>query len=256
MTDRENLDIMLCGIYRDNEVGPDHPLTANLFPRLGAAANLTLKLKPFGLSHVIDFVADSLKRPVTIDDSQEAHRACDEDLIELSRLILASSHGNPFTVHTVVKALHAASLLSYSFADLRWTWDVDAIRAADLSPDVIDLLVAQIDKLASDTRETLKVAACLGSDAIDPAYLARALGRPVEVVKHALEDAKRAGLVQLGQPAPMRRESLPQAIPTEVEEASSREDMSEVSRPSAERSVSADATFRCEAVSSWTGTLC
>lgn len=117
--------------------------------------------------------------------------------------------GSSDTEAQILRALYAASLLVYDFSALRWTWSIEAIRQTDLSPNVVDLLVAQIGKLALDTQEVLKVAACLGGDAIDPEYLARALARPVEVVKHALDVAKRAGLIQQGSPSSLvRRPSL------------------------------------------------
>lgn len=76
-------------------------MSTNLFPHLQGAVDLQIDLKPFTLSHVIDFAGDTLGRTVTFDAQAPAGRTCDDDLRELSQIILSSSAGNPFFAQTV-----------------------------------------------------------------------------------------------------------------------------------------------------------
>ena len=152
---QESGHLLLVGAYRDNETSPVHPLM-RLIEELRAteAAVMsrihTITLQPLQLQHVVFLVADTLR--CSIDAATE-----------LAKLLLTRTQGNPFFISSILQSFHADGLIAFDYKQGRWVWDIEQLRLADISDDVVELLCAQIQKLDTSQQEKMKLAACLGN---------------------------------------------------------------------------------------------
>ena len=73
------------------------------------------------------------------------------------------TQGNPFFCASVLSSLHQDKLLTFDYSRGRWTWDMAQLRYANISSDVVDLLVGQIQRMDSRLQEIIKLAACIGN---------------------------------------------------------------------------------------------
>lgn len=91
--------LFVIGAYRDNEVGPAHPLLRALDEiRRGPTAVSEIVLRPLDLANVRALLADTLGAPP-------------EDTTALAEIVLAKTGGNPFFARALLEALHAGGLL-------------------------------------------------------------------------------------------------------------------------------------------------
>ncbi|HEU4410470.1 MAG TPA: AAA family ATPase [Polyangiaceae bacterium] len=146
----ENAYLLVLGAYRDNEVGPAHPLAAALEEMKKAGARLDeIALQPLGLGTVGQLVADTL--------------AADVDRARpLAELVFEKTRGNPFFVSQLLGELHRDRLLGFNASAGVWEWDLEGIRRADITDNVVTLMVGKLRGLAPDTQRVLRLAACVG----------------------------------------------------------------------------------------------
>jgi PAS domain S-box-containing protein len=174
--------LMLVGAYRDNEVGPLHPLMGMLKAiRAAKARVLQLVLAPLGFDDVGRLVADTL-------------RCAPVQVAEVARLTYEKTLGNPFFVMQFLIALAEEQLLKFDPRAAAWRWDVGRIRAKSFTDNVVDLMVGKLKRLSTNTREALKLLACVGNHA-EMIILKIAHGGSREALQADLSDAVRADFV-------------------------------------------------------------
>ncbi|MGJ0223474.1 trifunctional serine/threonine-protein kinase/ATP-binding protein/sensor histidine kinase [Streptococcus pyogenes] len=145
--------LMLIGAYRDNEVGPSHPLMRKLQSiREGPALLHDIVLTPLAAADLAQLIADSLH----CDAAQAA---------PLAALVHARTSGNPFFAIQFLSSLFEEGMLGFDHAGGRWSWDLDRIEAKGYTDNVVDLMVGKLARLAPQTQEALKQLACLGNRA-------------------------------------------------------------------------------------------
>lgn len=155
MTEEETGYLFLVGAYRDNEVGEDHPLLAML-DRLKKQAVQThrIVLAPLELEQINEFIADTLYCSL-----QEAR--------SLAELVQSKTGGNPFFIGQFLQALYREGLIRFEAALAngrpQWQWDIRRIRQANITDNVVDLMIKKLGKLPSTTIQVLRLAACLGN---------------------------------------------------------------------------------------------
>jgi PAS domain S-box-containing protein len=174
--------LLLVGAYRDNEVGPSHPLRRILraIRAAGARVQETL-LAPLNHEAVEQMVADSLH--------------CDQVSAQpLASVIHQKTEGNPFFAIQFFTALNEEGLLQYDHDRAKWTWDVSRIRAKGFSENVVDFIAVKLGRLSDTTRKALGQLACLGNVA-QIATMTVVHGEPEEKIHAALWDAVLAGLI-------------------------------------------------------------
>jgi PAS domain S-box-containing protein len=182
ITEEDVRYLLLVGAYRDNEVGPDHPLMLRLDAIRRAGASVTeINLAPLSVDSVTEMLADSLHR---------THRAAEP----LAALVHEKTAGNPFFAIQFLIALHEEGLLTFDAHKAAWTWDIERIRAKGYTDNVVELLVGKLVRLPAVTQDALRQLACLGN-AGDVATLAMLRGETEEASHQALWEAHRAGLV-------------------------------------------------------------
>ena len=163
MTDETVKRLFLVGAYRDNEVGPTHPLTITIngLNQVGAPLK-SIVVERLGLFDIQALIADSLRKTK-------------EDVLELASLVMHKSGGNPFFVNQFLTTLHEEGLLVFQLPENGnaggWKWDMAGIEAMGFTDNVVDLVLGKLRKLPHATREILKMAACAG-ESFDLGFLA------------------------------------------------------------------------------------
>jgi len=172
-THAEVRHLMLVGAYRENEVGPAHPLLRTLEAIRNAGARVEeIVLAPLGHHDVGQLVADGLH--------------CEPERARpLARLVYEKTGGNPFFAIQFITALAEEGLLAFDPVATAWRWDMDRIRAKSYTDNVVDLMVGKLKRLSTAAQEALKQLACLGNVA-EAATLAMVYGQPEEAMRAAL----------------------------------------------------------------------
>jgi len=174
--------LMLIGAYRDNEVGPTHPLIRKLEAiRQAGAIVHDIVLAPLTCEDLRQLVADTLH--------------CEPELAEpLGKLIHDKTAGNPFFAIQFFSALAEESLLTFDYGAGRWSWDLDRIHAKGYTDNVVDLMVGKLNRLPIQTQKALQQLACLGNRA-DFAMLRMVYQDASEEMHGQLWEAVRTGLI-------------------------------------------------------------
>ena len=179
---QEGQHLLLVGAYRDNEVGPLHPLTRTLKEIRNAGGGVQeIVLTPLALDDVERLIADTL-------------HADRKRVRPLTELVVEKSGGNPFFTIQFLTMLADEGLLAFDPDSSAWQWDMDRIRAKGFTDNVADLMAAKLSRLPAMTQEALGLLACLGNTA-EVSTLDLVHGGDEEVVHSALHQAVRAGLV-------------------------------------------------------------
>jgi diguanylate cyclase (GGDEF)-like protein len=145
--------LLLIGAYRDTEVHDGHPMDfflKGLDDRSPGSAG-RLFLEPLSSDVVNHLVADTLR--------------CDAEATrEVTAIVHGKTDGNPFFTNQMLASLHAQGAFSYDAAQNRWTWDLNQVANAELSDNVVEFLVHELQSLSAPTKAILKIAACIGSE--------------------------------------------------------------------------------------------
>jgi PAS domain S-box-containing protein len=151
MTMQETSCLLIIGAYRDNEVGPDHPLAASQ-DRMRAESDriVMINLEDLALEDVNLLLADSLQLTIT-------------ECRPLSQVLVDKTAGNPFYIRQLLYTLESDGLLRFDPGQRRWVWDKAKLQELEARGSVVDLMLENIQKLPVDTQRTLSTAACIGS---------------------------------------------------------------------------------------------
>ncbi|MBF2088891.1 MAG: AAA family ATPase [Synechococcales cyanobacterium K44_A2020_017] len=183
--------LLLVGAYRNNEVSATHPLMEMVEQvRHLDATVTTLELDNLLPDQVIQLVADTLH--------------CDRTLVEpLSHLLFEKTQGNPFFLNQLLKSLYHDHLLTFDRSTKAWQWDLSQIQALDITENVVEFMVAAIQRLPVPVQTTLQLASCVGNR-FDLKTLVRVHDQRPAVVSEHVWAAVQAGLL-----VPMTHQSYP-----------------------------------------------
>jgi len=147
--------VLFIGAYRVNEVENGHPL----LPILEDVQSLKphneksishLKIKPLDFKAINQLIADTF-------------RCSPESTEALSRLVINKTEGNPFFTNQILKNLYYQHSVTFDADKRKWVWDLEKVERAQISDNVVDLLVNDIESLPESTVEVLKWVACIGN---------------------------------------------------------------------------------------------
>jgi PAS domain S-box-containing protein len=174
--------ILFVGAYRDNEVGPSHPLTQALHSMEQARAAVhTIGLGPLSVGDVTCLTAETFRcGPVRAEP--------------LAKLVYDKTGGNPFFAIQFLTELADEGLITFDGRTVRWWWDLDRIKDKGFTDNVADLMVGRLTRLPAATQETVKQLALMGRQTA-LATLASVRGDTEEDVEGRLATAIEAGLV-------------------------------------------------------------
>jgi PAS domain S-box-containing protein len=174
--------LLLVGAYRDNEVGPSHPLMRTLEAIRKAGARVQeIVLCPLGENDIRQLAADAM-------------RCESERVLPLAQLVQEKTGGNPFFAIQFFIELADEGLLAFDPVTRAWQWQIDRIRAKNYADNVVDLMVGKLKRFTGTSQEALKQLACLGNVA-PIANLAPVHGTTEAAMHAALWEAVHAGLV-------------------------------------------------------------
>jgi len=145
--------LLLIGAYRDNEVDSAHPLMRKLEAIRQARA-------PVQEIVLASLTRDDLER--LIADSLQCEPARVKPLAEV---VHEKTGGNPFFAIQFLSSLDEEGLLSFDHANERWSWDLNRIHAKGYTDNVVDLMVAKLNRLPIGTQRALQQLACIGNSA-------------------------------------------------------------------------------------------
>ncbi|MBE9180174.1 PAS domain S-box protein [Oculatella sp. LEGE 06141] len=175
--------LFLIGAYRDNKLTPTHPLVLTLESlRNQGAALQEITLTPLTLEPLTQLVAETLH--------------CNPNIVRsLAQVVLRKTEGNPFFVGEFLKLLYGENLLTFDAQQLSWQWNLAEIEAQDITDNVVELLLRQLQKLPEATQQVLSIAACVGSE-FNLETLAIVCEKSPKAIFQDLLEAIQAGLIQ------------------------------------------------------------
>jgi predicted ATPase len=182
LTQSDVRHLMLIGAYRDNEVNSSHPLVRKLDAvRKAGAPVQEIVLAPLRREDLVQLIKDALRC--------ESERAA-----ALAQLIHEKTEGNPFFAIQFIASLVEEGLLTFDYGAGRWSWDLNRIRSKGYTDNVVDLMVAKLNRLPVETQRVLQLLACMGNSAeFDLFGMVSQLSK--EEMHERLWEAVRAGLV-------------------------------------------------------------
>ncbi len=140
--------VLLIGAYRDNEVGPLHPLSAVLAElRRNGSAPVEIVLGGLSAAGVQAMVADSL-------------HGLGEDIAPLAAVLHRKTDGNAFFVLEYIRQLFDAGHLVRDGAG--WQWSARELEALPNSENLVDGLVQSLRTLPHDAQMLAGTCACIG----------------------------------------------------------------------------------------------
>ena len=126
--------LMVIGAYRDNEVAPSHPLMLTIEEVRQTVTPLELHLGPLDGDALRQLVADTLH--------------CEAETVKpLTALVLSKTDGNPFFANQFLRTLHEEGLILFDVSSSCWRWDLDRIRGANVTDNIVEMMAEQISRL-------------------------------------------------------------------------------------------------------------
>ncbi|MEX0348123.1 MAG: AAA family ATPase [Paracoccaceae bacterium] len=151
VTARDVGHLFVLGAYRDNEVDGNHLLSLMRSEVSKLREVHDLSLPPLALSVVNQVVARTF-------------RTDERSTQQLSAELYRTTEGNPFFVKELLQSLFDDGMIWFDRARGRWRWDLDTISRAEIGDNIVDFLIGNLNKLPKDTKDTLRMAACIGHE--------------------------------------------------------------------------------------------
>ncbi|HLF83100.1 MAG TPA: sigma 54-interacting transcriptional regulator, partial [Blastocatellia bacterium] len=174
--------LFMIGAYRDNEVDRAHPLVRALGALEAEGVRLhQMPLQPLKLPDLMSFISDTLHCDLAGGEP-------------LARLVSQKTGGNPFFVIQFLKALWREKLIEFDYDKGHWTFRMEAIAAAGMTDNVVDLMTRKIQRLSPKAQNALTLGACIGNQ-FDLSTLAIVSQQSPEEAASDLKEAIQEGLV-------------------------------------------------------------
>ena len=142
--------LLVIGAYRDNEVGPSHPLMEIISNQEKTGLPLILlKLDDLQPQHLEKLLSDTLRYGKGIK--------------ALGRVIYEKTEGNPFFSRRLLSSLSEEGRIRYDSELNSWKWDIGEIKTGAIADNVANLMAQNIIRLPEDIQNILKLAACMGN---------------------------------------------------------------------------------------------
>jgi PAS domain S-box-containing protein len=183
-THDDGMHLLLIGAYRDNEVGPGHPLSRTLAAIREARVVQKLEVESLAREDVVALIADALRQRR-------------DQIALLAEVIYEKTAGNPFFVIQFLHELAGEGCLAFDASAGTWTWDLTHIRAKGYTENVFDLLAGRLDRLSVTTQESLRGLACFERGRTDALSIVH--GCSEDQLHVALSEAVEAGFVSRGE---------------------------------------------------------
>jgi predicted ATPase/signal transduction histidine kinase len=149
-TSAQKCRLLLLVAYRNNEVDDAHPAMTTLSQiRRDYDTAATISLAPLSVENVNQLLVDALHQRLDIT-------------LPLAELVHHKTAGNPFFVNEFLKTLYSDKLLNFDLIKQQWCWDLDEIKAKDITDNVLELMLGKMEQLPAGTQHILQLASCIG----------------------------------------------------------------------------------------------
>ncbi|MCX6129731.1 MAG: diguanylate cyclase [Proteobacteria bacterium] len=108
--------------------------------------------------------------------------------------MLEKTGGNPFFTDEFLRTLHTDRLLYFKPDKGVWDWDMERIRSANMTDNVVELMGSRIQRLSEASRELIQLASCIGQT-FDLMTLAQVAGHSIARTAKILRETVSQGLV-------------------------------------------------------------
>ncbi len=150
-TSAEIGSLLLLGAFRDHELEASPRLARTLAALQASGMPIErVVLGPLAVADLRTLVAGAL-------------HSDDEGAAALAALVHAKTGGNPFFAMQFLRLLEREGRLAYDRDAARWTYAIEAIEAAPLADNVVDLMTRRIGRLPAPAQALLTLAACIGN---------------------------------------------------------------------------------------------
>lgn len=153
--------LMIIGAYRDREIEKTHILH-DIIDELERSEGRIhrLQLTPLDLESARQMAADSFG--VNLQNANSEMGA--DKIEELAALVIRKTAGNPFFSREFLKTLYEKEIIYYNAATRNWDFKLKAIERANITNNVVELLVETLEKLPVETQTILQYGACIGNE--------------------------------------------------------------------------------------------
>ncbi|WP_127584412.1 AAA family ATPase [Paenibacillus koleovorans] len=193
VSDQESRHLLIACTYREEEVGPAHPvgrLVRELTER--RISTSTLPLEPLSLQEVQRLL-------------QDAMRVGAQQVEPLAELLLHKTAGNPLFLKQVLQELVERGHIAFQDRERHWQWNLQAIAERDIPDSVAAYLSSRMRLLPAQTVHVLGRAALLGSR-FELSALSALTGLSGEPLLESIDVAESERLLQqAGSGAPLYR---------------------------------------------------
>lgn len=143
--------LLIIGAYRDTEVAAADSLMLTLDNiRSRNTPVYSMGLDPLSESDVSALVAETLKTGPG-------------EVAEVARRCYEKTGGNPFFLNQFLFLLYEEGAITFDRENRRWQWNMKSIEQIQVTDNVVDFMIAKIERLPEKTVEILKTAACIGN---------------------------------------------------------------------------------------------
>lgn len=140
--------------YRDNEVSDNHAVSTLLKTirksRLDAGKLQEIHLEPLIKEDIVHLLQDAFFRSAV-------------DVEPLAELVHRKTAGNPFFIGEFLRKLYTEELLNIDPQIQCWAWDLKKIETRDITDNVVELMLRNMQALPKETQKLMQIAACMGS---------------------------------------------------------------------------------------------
>ena len=150
LKDSDLKHLRIVGAYRPREVEKNHSRFQTIKNMALIAKIERIVLKPLTVAEINCLLVDSL-------DCESIAS------FPLANLLYQRTSGNPFFLHLLLQTFYQEKLLVFDFAILKWQWDINEIKTTSIANfNILELVCRNLERLPSQCRQILKLAACLG----------------------------------------------------------------------------------------------
>ncbi|WP_339386742.1 AAA family ATPase [Calothrix rhizosoleniae] len=143
--------LLMIGTYRNYEVNNANSFINILAKTQNKKARLNIiNLSPLNKKYIKQLLID-------------IYKCNSETSYLLAEILYKKTNGNPFFLIQLLKTIYHSKLVIFDYHHRVWQWDIDKIQKMEISDNVIELMVSNIEKLDNETQNILKIAACIGN---------------------------------------------------------------------------------------------
>lgn len=140
--------LMIIGAYRSNEIHHGHPLQIFLDDLKRERSVVELPLASLSEEATRTIVAETIHCPP-------------QEVQAIAKIIHHKTEGNPFFVNELLINFYHEKL--FTLQDGKWSWRLSQIQEMKINDNIVDFMVARLNRFQPETQRVLQLAACIGN---------------------------------------------------------------------------------------------